>query len=205
MDDAGDRQTVFDFYVAHGMSSGDHAAGLLHFLSASAQDLTQHFQLELVVWKTDNIQSGLGKSTALGVTMLEFRFYADGDHQLAKSAFARLERLVADDPQGAVRLARDDSAKAGAYRDPFGAEVVVALVSAGGAAVGAIVTGLLGVIRDRGAQRLHLKKGDLSIDLPRDATTEDIDRLIDVLRRLDGQTVDVRLEQQASDDTRLGE
>ena len=121
--DAGCRQPVLNFHIAHRMASRDYRAGLLHAVSPSAQDVAENAQFELVIGKAHDVQGGNRPATH-GVNVAQRIGSSDlaedigivherrkeiqrlHDHEiLAKAIDARVaESFGADDQIGIIEL-----------------------------------------------------------------------------------------------------
>ena len=72
--------------------------------------------------------------------------------------------------------------------------LLVALVSAGGAALGAFVSGLFSIIQTGVAQRIVIQKGDLKVEIPANAKKADLDKAVETLRQLEGQKLELHID-----------
>ena len=69
--------------------------------------------------------------------------------------------------------------------------LLVALVSAGGTALGAFVAGLLRILQAKVAQRIVIQKGDIKVEIPANANPTDLEKVVETLRQLEGQKVEL--------------
>ena len=67
--------------------------------------------------------------------------------------------------------------------------VLVAVVGAGGTALGALITGLLAIGKEQQSKRLILKTNGISMDIPIDAPLEKVEKLIQLIQKYERSTL----------------
>lgn len=67
--------------------------------------------------------------------------------------------------------------------------VLVAVVGAAGTALGALITGLLAIGKERHSKRLILKTDGVSMDIPIDAPLEKVEKLIQLILKYERSTL----------------
>ena len=60
---AGDGHAVLDLDIANRVASENHRARFDHSLGATAKDLIQHVEIQLIVGESDNVENGFWVAT----------------------------------------------------------------------------------------------------------------------------------------------
>lgn len=121
--------------------------------------------------------------------MIEFKIKLPEDFRSADRIMNKLtESFGASEEE--IRL---ESGSSDEYR-ALETAVLVAIVSAGGTALGFFVTGLLKLLESGAAQKIVVKSGDTQIEVPKQASQEDLDRIVNAVRKLEGAKVSLEVE-----------
>jgi hypothetical protein len=72
--------------------------------------------------------------------------------------------------------------------------VLVAIIGATSAAIGAFVTGVLAIAKERNLNRISIAIGDTKIEVPESASVEKVGELVELIRAQKNATVVIQLE-----------
>ena len=121
--------------------------------------------------------------------MIEFKVKLPEDFRSADRITNKLTESFGAS-EGEIRL---ESRSSDEYRT-LETAVLVAIVSAAGTALGAFVTGLLKLLQSGATQKIVVKMGDTRIEMPKQASQEELDRIVDAVRKLEGAKVSLEVE-----------
>lgn len=71
--------------------------------------------------------------------------------------------------------------------------ILVAIVGTIGTGLGALITGLLQIAKQKAAQKMTVQSGDNKIEVPQDISPEMLDALIDKIKKLDAENLRIAL------------
>ncbi|OPZ75057.1 MAG: hypothetical protein BWY79_02009 [Actinobacteria bacterium ADurb.Bin444] len=70
MDDAGDRETIFELFVFHAVTTHQNHFGFVHLVQAAAERLPKHGDIHVTDWETNDIQ-GSERPAAFGIDIAQ--------------------------------------------------------------------------------------------------------------------------------------